>query len=146
MTMMPSFLTGKLGDDVLAGKLPYRSIRSERIDFDVVARKVGEDELLGFRMPRASRLAGTDGDELLHVLKSAGGVDVLSGTGRSCGGLRLLGSGTLRRGWGSVRFTGARRDRSFAFAAGKQSNAEKEQERESESMRFPRREVMLALL
>src|SRR6516162_5985812 len=49
-------------------------------------------------MPRASCLARTDGDELLHVLKSASGVDFWSGLGCRCRRL-LCGNGRRRRSY-----------------------------------------------
>jgi len=93
-------LAGKFGDDVVDGKLAGRRVGGEVVELDAIALEFRQDVLLGLGVSRASRLAGADGNELLHMLKGAGGVDLGSRLGLSRPGCCGCRCGGLGRGGG----------------------------------------------
>src|SRR5271169_664494 len=99
----PVFRPGKLGDDVMDGKLAFRSVDGERVVFDRVALQVGCDVILDLLVIGAADRPRAEGYDFFHVLEGAGRIECRrwAGGGRkrklgvSCdrrGGTRVLGS------------------------------------------------------
>ena len=65
------FCSGKLGDDVVDGKLAFGRVGGEDVVFDYVALKVGEDVVLYFFVIRTAEGARAEGYDFFHILHCA---------------------------------------------------------------------------
>src|SRR5713226_2766016 len=71
----PVFRSGKLGDDVMDGKLSFGRVGGEGVVLDLVAFEMGEQIVFDLLVICAADGTGAERYDVFHVLEGAGGIN-----------------------------------------------------------------------